>query len=63
MRAEHLEDFVRCFNPADRHERTETERFRPFTYDELVTRDKDRSTSPGSATTRSRTPRICRRPR
>jgi type I restriction enzyme M protein len=35
-----LDDFVACYNPANRHERTETERFRPFSYDELVARDK-----------------------
>jgi len=35
-----LDDFVSCYNPADRHERTETERFKPFTYDEVVARDK-----------------------
>jgi len=35
-----LEDFVSCYNPANRHERTETERFRAFTYDELISRDK-----------------------
>src|SRR5436305_5333999 len=35
-----LEDFVACYNPANRHERTETERFRPFSYEELVSRDK-----------------------
>jgi type I restriction enzyme M protein len=35
-----LDDFVACYNPGNRHERTETERFRPFTYDELVARDK-----------------------
>jgi type I restriction enzyme M protein len=35
-----LDDFVTCYNPANRYERTETERFRPFTYEELVTRDK-----------------------
>jgi type I restriction enzyme M protein len=35
-----LDDFVACYNPDNRHERTETERFRPFTYDELVSRDK-----------------------
>jgi type I restriction enzyme M protein len=37
---EHLEDFVRCYNPENRHERQETERFRKFTYDELIKRDK-----------------------
>lgn len=40
MRAEHLEDFVRCFNPANRQERTETAQFRPFTYEQLIARDK-----------------------
>ena len=39
MRAD-LDDFVACYNPANRHERTETERFQAFTYDELVARDK-----------------------
>ena len=35
-----LDDFVTCYSPANRHERTETDRFRPFSYDELVARDK-----------------------
>ena len=35
-----LDDFVTSYNPADRHERTETERFKPFTYHELIARDK-----------------------
>jgi len=35
-----LDDFVACYNPANRHERTETERFRAFSYDELAARDK-----------------------
>lgn len=35
-----LDDFVACYNPDNRHERTETERFKAFTYDELVSRDK-----------------------
>jgi type I restriction enzyme M protein len=35
-----LDNFVTCYNPDNRHERTETERFRAFSYDELVTRDK-----------------------
>lgn len=34
-----LDDFVTCYNPGNRHERTETERFRAFSYDELVSRD------------------------
>jgi type I restriction enzyme M protein len=40
LRYEHLEDFVRAYNAENRHERTESERFRPFSYDELLQRDK-----------------------
>src|SRR5438105_1146518 len=40
LRAEQLEDFVRAYNPAARYERVESERFRPFSYDELLHRDK-----------------------
>jgi type I restriction enzyme M protein len=35
-----LDDFVRCYNPAKRHQRKETERFRPFAYADLIKRDK-----------------------
>lgn len=35
-----LDDFVECYNPRNRHQRTESERFKAFTYDELVKRDK-----------------------
>jgi type I restriction enzyme M protein len=35
-----LDDFVACYNVANRHERTESERFKCFTYDELIKRDK-----------------------
>jgi type I restriction enzyme M protein len=36
-----LDDFVECYRPGRaRSERDETERFRSFTYDELVARDK-----------------------
>jgi len=35
-----LEDFVRCYNPQNRYQRKETERFRKFSYDELIKRDK-----------------------
>ena len=35
-----LQDFLRCYNPENRRERTETERFHAFSYDELVKRDK-----------------------
>jgi type I restriction enzyme M protein len=40
MQYEDLEDFVSCYNPANRHKRKESERFKAFTYDELVQRDK-----------------------
>jgi type I restriction enzyme M protein len=35
-----LEDFIKCYNPEARHNRQETERFKAFTYDELMQRDK-----------------------
>jgi type I restriction enzyme M protein len=35
-----LRDFVASFNPENRHDRQEVERFKSFTYDELVRRDK-----------------------
>lgn len=35
-----LKDFIRCYNPENRHDRQGTERFKAFTYDELVHRDK-----------------------
>ncbi|MBI4355754.1 MAG: N-6 DNA methylase, partial [Candidatus Omnitrophica bacterium] len=35
-----LDDFVKCYHPKNRHERKETERFKRFTYDELLKRDK-----------------------
>jgi type I restriction enzyme M protein len=36
----HLDDFVACYHPTNRHERQESERFHIFTYDELLKRDK-----------------------
>jgi type I restriction enzyme M protein len=35
-----LKDFIRCYNPKNRHDREETERFRAFSYDDLMQRDK-----------------------
>jgi type I restriction enzyme M protein len=35
-----LDEFVTCYSPKNRHKRTESERFKPFTYDELLKRDK-----------------------
>jgi type I restriction enzyme M protein len=35
-----LDDFVACYDADNREERVETECFKPFTYDELLARDK-----------------------
>ena len=35
-----LRDFVECYNPSNRHERKESERFKFFSYEDLVARDK-----------------------
>jgi type I restriction enzyme M protein len=35
-----LDDFVACYNPKNRHQRKESERFKPFTYGDLLKRDK-----------------------
>ncbi len=35
-----LDDFVTCYRPDARNKRTESERFRRFTFDELIARDK-----------------------
>jgi type I restriction enzyme M protein len=35
-----LDDFVRCYNPGNRHQRIETERFRCFSYEDLIKHDK-----------------------
>ena len=40
MRYDALRDFVACYNPDNRHDRQETERFKSFSYDELMQRDK-----------------------
>jgi type I restriction enzyme M protein len=40
MTFEDLEDFLDCYNPENRHDREETERFKSFEYDELIDRDK-----------------------
>jgi type I restriction enzyme M protein len=36
----HLEDFVRAYRPKDRRKRKEGERFKSYTYEELLQRDK-----------------------
>jgi type I restriction enzyme M protein len=35
-----LQDFLTCYNTVNRHKRHETERFKKFTYDEIIERDK-----------------------
>jgi len=35
-----LDDFVKCYNADNRHKRKETERFKRFSYDDLIKRDK-----------------------
>lgn len=37
---EHLKDFIKCYAAEDRTQRKESERFKKFTYDELIKRDK-----------------------
>jgi len=47
MKFEHLKEFIECYHPENRHQRKETwseenpdGRWRKFTYDELIARDK-----------------------
>ena len=40
LRYEDLQDFIKCYNTQNRFDRKETERFKPFTYDQLIQRDK-----------------------
>jgi len=40
LNTEDLKDFIHCYNAENRHNRTETECFRAFTYDEIMQRDK-----------------------
>ncbi|MCD4783788.1 MAG: type I restriction-modification system subunit M [Candidatus Eremiobacteraeota bacterium] len=40
MKHEDLRDFIQCYNPDNRHNRKETDRFKCFSYDELIQRDK-----------------------
>ena len=40
LKYENLKDFIQCYNPGNRHQREETERFKLITYDELIQRDK-----------------------
>ena len=40
LKYEDLKDFIQCYNPGNRHQREETARFKRFSYDELMQRDK-----------------------
>jgi type I restriction enzyme M protein len=40
LRYEDLQDFIKCYNTQNRFDRKETDRFKPFTYDQLIQRDK-----------------------
>jgi len=40
LRYEDLQDFIKCYNTQNRFDRKETERFKPFTYPQLIERDK-----------------------
>jgi type I restriction enzyme M protein len=40
MKRGNLDEFVECYQPGNRSERKESERFKSFTYEELVARDK-----------------------
>ena len=40
MKFEDLKNFIECYHPENRHLRKETERFRKFTYGEILLRDK-----------------------
>ena len=40
LKYEHLQDFIKCYNPKNRFKRKETECFKKFTYEEITARDK-----------------------
>ena len=40
LKYDDLKDFVACYNPENRFERKETDRFKMFTYNDLIQRDK-----------------------
>lgn len=40
LKREDLDDFVKCYNAKNRLDRKKTERFKAFTYDDLIKRDK-----------------------
>ena len=40
LKLDDLQEFIKCYNAENRHDRKETERFRAFRYEELMQRDK-----------------------
>ncbi|MGK2941425.1 MAG: SAM-dependent DNA methyltransferase, partial [Immundisolibacter sp.] len=40
LKLDDLQDFIACYNPDNRHQRSATQRFRYFGYEELIARDK-----------------------
>jgi type I restriction enzyme M protein len=40
LKLDDLQDFIRCYHPENRHQRSETERFKCYSYAELMARDK-----------------------
>ncbi len=40
LKEEDLDEFVECYNPDNRHQRKETERFKYFSYEDILKRDK-----------------------
>jgi type I restriction enzyme M protein len=40
LQYEDLQDFIKCYNPENRFNRKETDRFKAFTYNDLLQRDK-----------------------
>jgi type I restriction enzyme M protein len=40
LKYEDMADFIKCYNPDNRYERKESDKFRGFTYDEIMQRDK-----------------------
>ena len=60
LQRQHLDDFVACYRPGEpRENREPTERFRPFTYDELTARDKVNLDITWLRDQASMTPRAC----
>ena len=40
LKKEDLNDFIKAYNPDNRHKRKETDRFKKFTYEEIIARNK-----------------------